>query len=36
MAGVRFLSPEKKDEIDRIAREVLEEVMAELQTEAAN
>jgi hypothetical protein len=36
MAGVQFLSSEKKEEIDRIAREVLEEVMAELQAEAAN
>ena len=36
MAGAQFLSSEKKEEIDRIAREVLEEVMAELQAEAAN
>jgi type I restriction enzyme S subunit len=35
MAGVRFLNPEQKEEIDRIAREVLEEVMAELKVEAA-
>ncbi|MBD2513852.1 restriction endonuclease subunit S [Nostoc sp. FACHB-973] len=33
MAGLQFLSPEKQEEIDRIAREVLEEVIGELQTE---
>ncbi|MGB7311312.1 MAG: AAA family ATPase [Nodosilinea sp.] len=36
MAGARFVSPEQKEEIDRISREVLEEVLAELQAEATN
>jgi len=36
MAGVRFLNEEQREEIDQIAREVLEEVMAELQAEAVN
>lgn len=36
MAGVQFLSPEKQEEIDRIAREVLEESLAELQAEAVD
>jgi restriction endonuclease S subunit/energy-coupling factor transporter ATP-binding protein EcfA2 len=34
MAGVRFLNPDQQQEVDRIAREVLEEVMLELQAEA--
>jgi restriction endonuclease S subunit/predicted ATPase len=34
MAGVRFLNPSQQQEVDRIAREVLEEVMLELQAEA--
>jgi hypothetical protein len=34
MAGVRFLTPDQQQEVDRIAREVLEEVMLELQAEA--
>ncbi|MCY7274965.1 MAG: hypothetical protein LH702_14845, partial [Phormidesmis sp. CAN_BIN44] len=34
MAGVQFLSPEQQEEIERIAREVLEESIAELQAEA--
>jgi restriction endonuclease S subunit/energy-coupling factor transporter ATP-binding protein EcfA2 len=34
MAGVRFLNPAQQQEVDRIAREVLEEVMLELQAEA--
>lgn len=33
MAGVRFLNPAQQEEIDRIAREVLEETLAELQAE---
>jgi type I restriction enzyme S subunit len=33
MAGVRFLNPTKQEEIDRIARELLEETIAELQKE---
>ncbi len=36
MAGIQFVSPEKQAEIDRIAREVLEESIAELQAEALN
>lgn len=36
MAGARFISPEQKEEIDRISREVLDEVLAELQAEATN
>jgi hypothetical protein len=36
MAGARFVSPEQREEIDRISREILEEVLAELQTEATN
>lgn len=36
MAGVQFISPEKQEEIDRIAREVLEEVIVELQEEAVD
>ncbi len=36
MAGARFIDPEQQDEIDRISREVLEEVLAELQAEATN
>jgi restriction endonuclease S subunit/energy-coupling factor transporter ATP-binding protein EcfA2 len=36
MAGIQFVSPEKQAEIDRIAREVLEESIAELQAEAMN
>ena len=34
MAGERFISPEKQAEIDRIASDILKEVMAELQAEA--
>ena len=34
MAGVQFLSLEQQEDIDRIAREVLEEAIAELQAEA--
>ncbi len=34
MAGMQFVDPEKQAEIDRIAREVLEEAIAELQMEA--
>ncbi len=34
MAGVQFLNPAQQQEVDRIAREVLEEVMLELQAEA--
>jgi type I restriction enzyme S subunit len=33
MAGVRFLNPAQQEEIDRIAREVLEETIAQLQGE---
>ncbi|MBS9388647.1 MAG: restriction endonuclease subunit S [Dolichospermum sp. WA123] len=33
MAGVRFLNPAQQEEIDRIARELLEETIAELQKE---
>lgn len=36
MAGIQFVSPEKQAEIDQIAREVLEESIAELQAEAMN
>jgi restriction endonuclease S subunit/predicted ATPase len=36
MAGVQFLNPEKQAEVDRIAREILEEVLAELQSEVVN
>jgi restriction endonuclease S subunit/energy-coupling factor transporter ATP-binding protein EcfA2 len=36
MAGIQFVNPEKQAEIDRIAREVLEESIAELQAEAMN
>ena len=36
MAGTRFISPEQKEEIDQISREVLEEVLAELQAEVPN
>jgi len=36
MAGVRFLNPPQQEEIDRIAREVLEEAIAELQAEAVD
>jgi restriction endonuclease S subunit/predicted ATPase len=36
MAGVRFLNPEQQEEIDRIAREVLEESIAELQAEVGD
>jgi predicted ATPase len=36
MAGVQFLSQEQHEEIDRIAREVLEEAIAELQAEAVS
>jgi len=36
MAGVRFLNPELQEDIDRIAREVLEESLAELQAEAVD
>jgi restriction endonuclease S subunit/predicted ATPase len=36
MAGVKFVNPEKQAEIDRIAREVLEESISELQAEAMN
>ncbi|WP_346291249.1 AAA family ATPase [Sphaerothrix gracilis] len=36
MAGTRFINSEQKEEIDRISREVLEEVLAELQAEATN
>ena len=36
MAGVQFLDPEQQEEIDRIAREVLEEAIAELQAEVVN
>jgi restriction endonuclease S subunit/predicted ATPase len=35
MAGVRFLNQEQQEEIARIAREVLDEVMAEMQSGAA-
>jgi restriction endonuclease S subunit/predicted ATPase len=34
MAGIQFVDPEKQAEIDRIAREVLEEAIAELEMEA--
>jgi hypothetical protein len=33
MAGVRFLSPEQQEEIDRISHELLEEAVAELEAE---
>jgi restriction endonuclease S subunit/predicted ATPase len=33
MSGIQFLNPSQKQEVDRIAREVLEEVMLELQAE---
>jgi hypothetical protein len=33
MAGIQFISPEKKAEIDRISREILEEAISELQLE---
>ena len=33
MAGVQFLNPEQQEEIDRIAREVLDEAILELQAE---
>lgn len=33
MAGEEFLTPEKQQEIDRIAREVLEEAVAEVEKE---
>ena len=36
MTGTRFLSPEQREEVDQIAGEVLEEVLAELQAEVAN
>lgn len=36
MAGIQFFSPEQREEVDQIAREVLEEVLAELQAEVAN
>jgi hypothetical protein len=36
MAGVRFFNPEQQEKIDRIAREVLEESIAELQAEAVD
>lgn len=36
MAGTRFLSPEQREEVDQIAREVLEEVLAELEAEGIN
>jgi len=36
MAGVQFFTPEQRKEVDQIAREVLEEVLAELQAEVAN
>ena len=36
MAGIQFVNPEQQAEIDRIAREVLEESIAELQAEAMN
>ena len=36
MTGVQFVNPEQQQEIDRIARQVLEEVLAELQSEAVN
>lgn len=36
MAGARFFSPEQREEVDQIASEVLEEVLAELQAEVAN
>ncbi|MBD2318686.1 restriction endonuclease subunit S [Phormidium tenue] len=36
MAGVQFVNPEQQQEIDRIARQVLEEVLAELQSEGVN
>ncbi|MDX2242853.1 MAG: AAA family ATPase [Leptolyngbyaceae cyanobacterium bins.302] len=35
MAGVQFFTPEQREEVDQIAREVLEEVLAELQAEVA-
>lgn len=36
MTGTRFLSPEQREEVDQIAREVLEEVLAELEAEGIN
>ena len=36
MAGVQFLNSDQQKEIDRIAREVLEESLAELQSEVIN
>ena len=36
MTGVRFFSLEQREEVDQIASEVLEEVLAELQAEVAN
>jgi restriction endonuclease S subunit/energy-coupling factor transporter ATP-binding protein EcfA2 len=36
MAGEQFLSPEKKQEVDRIAREVLKEAVAEVEKENAS
>ena len=35
MAGEQFLTPEKKEEVDRIAREVLKEAIAEVEKEVA-
>ena len=35
MAGEQFLTPEKKQEVDRIAREVLKEAVAEVEKEVA-
>ncbi|MEQ9356893.1 restriction endonuclease subunit S [Coleofasciculus chthonoplastes] len=36
MSGTRFLSPDQREEVDQIAGEVLEEILAELQAEVAN
>jgi restriction endonuclease S subunit/predicted ATPase len=36
MAGVQFLDQEQQEEIDRIAREVLDEAISELQAEVVN
>ncbi|WP_446354329.1 hypothetical protein [Coleofasciculus sp. A1-SPW-01] len=36
MSGTRFLSPDQREEVDQIAGEILEEVLAELQAEVAN
>ena len=36
MAGTQFVSPEKRQEIDRIASEVLKEAVAEVEKEVEN